>query len=309
MKYKNEHEERAWKMLKQSVGPNIFSGADLGKFFAFGFLMGILFAAPIALADNEITIDQAGDNVDLTIDQIGYGNKIGSSSNYADILGLNSTVTLKQWNRYNEIWLYSNGSNNTLKILQGSETGASGNNDADLTVYGNTNNVTLLQDRNDAGNDDPNADGYHDTVVYIDGNNNNVWQAQRNNGTWGSGPDGHESQIDINGDYADIDVVQQADVKKTLSIDIDADYVTADIRQNGHGLHSITLDVDNDNSTFDLDQGYNPGATSGHSMSISTSGTQPSYITVNQASNTPQAYSLTQSCYTTGGCSVSVTQQ
>jgi hypothetical protein len=268
----------------------------------------LLIAAPLYADDNVILIDQSGDNLDLTVDQIGYGNKIGSSLNYADILGLNSTVTLKQWNRSNEIWLYSNGSNNTLKILQGSETGVSGNNDADLVVYGDTNNVTLLQDRNDAGNDDPNADGYHDTSVYIVGNNNNVWQAQRNNGTWGSGPDGHVSQIDIYGNYADIDIVQQADVKKTLSIDIDADYVTADIRQNGHGLHSITLDVDNDNSTFDLDQGYNPGATSGHSMSISTSGTQPSYFTINQASNTPQTYSVTQACYTTGGCTVSVTQ-
>ena len=54
-------------------------------------------------SDNVILIDQAGDNLDLTIMQDGYGNKIGSSSNYADILGLNSTVTLKQWNRYNEI--------------------------------------------------------------------------------------------------------------------------------------------------------------------------------------------------------------
>ena len=259
--------------------------------------------------DNVILIDQAGDNLDLTITQDGYGNKIGSSSNYADILGLNSTVTLKQWNRSNEIWLYSNGSNNTLKILQGSTTAASGNNDADLVVFGNTNNVTLLQDRNDAGNDDPTAVGYHDTVVYITGNNNNVWQAQRNNGTWGAGPDGHESHIDIFGDYADIDVVQQADVKKTLSIDIDADYVTADIFQTGHGAHSLSLDVDNDNSTFDLDQGYNPGATSGHSINISTSGTQPSYFTVNQASNTPKTYSITQGCYTTGGCTVSVTQQ
>lgn len=268
----------------------------------------IFYAADVGADDNEILIYQTGDNLDLTIDQIGWDNKIGSSSNHADILGLNSTVTLKQWNRSNEIWLYSNGSNNTLKILQGSDSGASGNNDADLVVIGNTNTITLLQDRNDAGNDDTNADGYHDTSVYIVGNNNNVWQAQRNNGTWGSGPDGHVSQIDIYGNYADIDIVQQADVKKTLSIDIDADYVTADIRQNGHGTHSITLDVDNDSSTFDLDQGYNPGSSSGHSMNIATSGTEPSYITVNQASNTAQTYSLTQTCVTVGGCSVSVTQ-
>ena len=85
MKYRNEHEERAWKMLKQSVGPNIWSNADLGKFFAFGFLMGILFAAPIALADNEITIEQTGDNLNFTVEQVGANNIIKMQDAYSYI--------------------------------------------------------------------------------------------------------------------------------------------------------------------------------------------------------------------------------
>jgi len=257
---------------------------------------------------NEIYIDQTGDNLEMTIVQDGQNNSIGTSLTDACFDGNNTTATLKQWHDNNAMSVCSTGSGNTVKVLQGSLSANSGDNSVDLTVTGNNNTVQLLQDRNDNGNDDPSAVGNHETTVTITGNNNNVWQAQRNNGTWGSGPDGHQSTIDINGDYADVDVVQQADVKKTLSIDIDADYVTADIRQNGHGQHDITLDVDNANSTFDLDQGYNPGQSSGHSMSISTGGTYASNITVLQESNTPQSYTLTQTCVNSNGCSVSVTQ-
>jgi len=258
---------------------------------------------------NDIYLDQVGDDLTLSITQDGQNNSIGTSLVDACLDGDDTTATLRQWDDNNAMSVCSTGSGNTVKVLQGSLSGASGNNTVDLTVTGNDNTVQLLQDRNDAGNDDPIAVGNHETIVTITGNNNNVWQAQRNNGTWGSGPDGHESTIDINGDYADVDVVQQADVKKTLSIDIDADYVTADIRQNGHGQHDIALDVDNDYSTFDLDQGYNPGSLSGHSMNISTSGTYSSDVTVLQQSDTPKSYTLSQTCVTVGGCAVSVTQQ
>ena len=273
----------------------------------------ILFAIIVWLAatparSNDLYINQSGDNFTLNVAQDGQNNSIGTSLTDACFDGDDTTATLKQWDDNNAMSVCSTGSGNTVKVLQGSLSGNSGDNAVDLTVTGNDNTVTLLQDRNNAGNDDPYADGYHDTTVTITGNNNNVWQAQRNNGTWGSGPDGHESTRDINGDYANVDVVQQADVKKTLSIDIDADYVTADIVQNGHGQHDITLDVDNDNSTFDLDQGYNPGSSSGHSMNITTSGTYPSTVTVSQQSNTPKSYSLSQTCVTVGGCSVTVTQ-
>jgi len=257
---------------------------------------------------NDIYINQIGDDLIMTVVQDGQNNSIGTSLTDACFDGDDTTATLKQWDDNNAMSVCSTGSGNTVKVLQGSLTALSGDNTVDLTVTGNDNTVTLLQDRNDVGNDDPTADGNHEATVTITGNNNNVWQAQRNNGTWGSGPDGHQSSIDINGDYADIDVVQQADVGKTLNIDIDADYVTADVVQNGHGTHTINLDVDNSNSTFDLDQGYNPGSSSGHSMNIATSGTYSSHVTVSQQSNTPKSYSLSQTCATVGGCTVTLTQ-
>ena len=267
-----------------------------------------MMVVPTTAYSNEIYLSQIGDDLDLDIVQDGENNSIGTSLTDVCLSGDETTATLKQWHDNNAMSICSTGTGNNIKVLQGSLSGASGDNSVDLTVTGNDNTVTLLQDRNDAGNDDPIADGNHETTVTITGDGNNVWQAQRNNGVWGSGPDGHESIIDINGKYADVDVRQQADVKKTLSIDIDADYVTANVKQTGHGQHDIALDVDNNNSTFDLDQGYNPGSSSGHSMNISTSGTYSSDVTVSQQSNTPKSYTLSQTCVTVGGCSVTVTQ-
>ena len=271
-------------------------------------LSSVITAVPTIAYSNEIYLNQIGDDLDLNIVQDGEDNSIGTSLVDACLDGDDTTVTLKQWHDNNAISVCSTGSGNDVKVLQGSLSGNSGDNTANLSVTGNDNTVTLLQDRNNAGNDDPYADGNHETNIAITGDNNNVWQAQRNNGTWGSGPNGHETNIAIDGDYADVDVVQQADVGKTLNVDIDADYVTADVLQTGHGTHTINLDVDNSNSTFDLDQGYNPGSSSGHSMNIATSGTYASDITVTQESNTPKSYSLSQTCVTVGGCSVTVTQ-
>lgn len=279
------------------------------KRFTIALFIWIVFFSIIGkLEANSIYITQSGANLNLDIVQDGENNSIGTSLTDTCLSGYGTTATLKQWNDNNTMSVCSTGSDNTVKVLQGSLSGNSGNNTAELSVTGNDNTATLLQDRNDAGNDDSTADGNHETTVTITGDNNVVWQAQRNNGTWGSGPNGHESTLDINGDYADVKVRQLADVKKTVSVDIDADYVTVDIKQNGHGQHDIVLDVDNNNSTFDLDQGYNPGSSSGHSMNISTSGTYSSNVTVSQQTNTPKSYSLSQTCVTVGGCSVSVLQ-
>ena len=87
MKHKNEHEERAWEMLKKSIGPRIWSDADLGYFFGAGLLFGILMTLPlVALADNVITMEQTGDNLNLEIQQYGADNEIKMLDQYSYIM-------------------------------------------------------------------------------------------------------------------------------------------------------------------------------------------------------------------------------
>ena len=69
------------------------------KFIALAFLLcpTVLFAAS---TDNEILLDQSGDTLTLTIDQIGYGNKLCGT--------ISSGVCASDW--------ILTGSNNTFDI-------------------------------------------------------------------------------------------------------------------------------------------------------------------------------------------------
>ena len=48
--------------------------------------------------------------------------------------------------------------------------------------------------------------------------------------------------------------------------------------------------------------------TGSHNSQIRLQGNQPTTLNLTQQGSTNQAYSLTQNCYTVGGCTVSVTQ-
>ena len=77
MKYKNKNEERAWEMFRKSVGPRVWSGRDLGTWFAMGVFIGVMLVAPYTLGDdNIITMEQTGDTFQLGVDQFGHSNEI-----------------------------------------------------------------------------------------------------------------------------------------------------------------------------------------------------------------------------------------
>jgi len=51
---RTDSEQRAWDMLRKSIGPNIWSSKDLFKAFAFGILLGMLLLTPVAVADEMV---------------------------------------------------------------------------------------------------------------------------------------------------------------------------------------------------------------------------------------------------------------
>jgi len=77
------------------------------------------------------------------------------------------------------------------------------------------------------------------------------------------------------------------------------------LRQQGDGAKTIGLQTNNDYNDISVLQ---KGAWAQHSASISLSGTDPTTLNLTQQGTTSQSYSLSQTCYTVGGCSVSVTQ-
>ena len=94
--------------------------------------------------------------------------------------------------------------------------------------------------------------------------------------------------------------------RHTFNLDIHADSTDVDLWQEGSGehyAHSYFYGTA-DGSDVDLTQKGNAN----HNAQIRLQGNQPTTLTLLQQGTTNQSYNLTQTCYTTGGCTVNVTQ-
>ena len=225
-------------------------------------MASLLLSSYVKAADNEITIDQSGDNFDLNISQKGYSNVIKRWRSWDEgITGANNTLDIRQHKTHggssdqNVMEIRQiNGTGNTLKLAQGWQIGTNGNFSIDNQEYGDT-----------------------FAHINITGDYNDVMMTQRTN----SSSSGHQYWLHVEGDNNDIYTVQREG-----------------------GSQYINLDIYNDGNDVDLRQ-TNAGD---HYMSVILRGTQPTDISVIQNGWNNKSYSITNYCYTTGGCSISVTQ-
>ena len=225
-------------------------------------MASLLLSSYVKAADNEITIDQSGDNFDLNISQKGYSNVIKRWRSWDEgITGANNTLDIRQHKTHggssdqNVMEIRQiNGTGNTLKLAQGWQIGTNGNFGIDNTEYGDT-----------------------FAHINITGDYNDVMMTQRTN----SSSSGHQYWLHVEGDNNDIYTVQREG-----------------------GSQYINLDIYNDGNDVDLRQ-TNAGD---HYMSVILRGTQPTDISVIQNGWNNKSYSITNYCYTVGGCSISVTQ-
>jgi len=225
-------------------------------------MVSLLLSSYVKAADNEITIEQSGDNFDLNISQKGYSNVIKRWRSWDEgITGANNTFDIRQHKTHgsssdqNVLELRQiNGTGNTLKLAQGWQIGTNGNFGIDNSEYGDT-----------------------FAHINITGDYNDVMMTQRTN----SSSSGHQYWLHVEGDNNDIYTVQREG-----------------------GSQYINLDIYNDGNDVDLRQ-TNAGD---HYMSVILRGTQPTDISVIQNGWNNKSYSITNYCYTAGGCSISVTQ-
>ena len=225
-------------------------------------MVSLLLSSYVKAADNEITIDQSGDNFDLNISQKGYSNVIKRWRSWDEgITGANNTLDIRQHKTHgsssdqNVMEIRQiNGTGNTIKLAQGWNIGTNGNFGIDNSEYGDT-----------------------FAHINITGDNNSVMMTQRTN----SSSSGHEYWLHVEGDYNDIYTVQREGGSQYINLDIYNDYNEVDLRQTNAGDHY---------------------------MSVILGGTQPTDISVIQNGWNNKSYSITNYCYTAGGCSISVTQ-
>lgn len=119
---------------------------------------------------------------------------------------------------------------------------------------------------------------------------------------------GHYSRLDVHGDYNHFQghqTNQGSTSGHTFTSIIYSDYNDIWVRQQHDGAKSINLTTWTDGNDITVRQ---KGAWAQHTANISLSGSEPTTLNLLQQGTTTQSYSLSQSCATVGGCSVSVTQ-
>ncbi len=193
------------------------------------FMSSVVFAQ--SNTDNLIQITQTGDNLTLTIDQDGYGNKIAGDSNYsADMILTGSTLELNidQIGNLNRLYSTIISDNSTLNITftgdsnimdwRSGATGSADSMEVDIDVTGSNNTF----DVDHAAQEIAERLDFDLTLI----GSTNVWDIdiESDDAVWNwdyTGDDGdivtnqsdgayHKINMTFDGDDADIDIIQSS---------------------------------------------------------------------------------------------------
>ena len=248
----------------------------------------------IAHADNSVFIEQitTSDDTTITINQDGNDNSVNLSMAHDDNtidfnqVGNNNTISWVSYWGSGKIWGGDiDGTNNTLKFEQYNTTG-SDSNKIGFHMPGNNNDLHVCQGATFSSSTDtscsgttPNSEyGGHTINLDVHANNNSIKIGQET----GTGNADHYAQIYYyNGDNNDTFITQKGNANKDLRMDIRTDGGEQEVMQKGDGAHTAVVNL------------Y---------------GSYHTNLSLTQQGNTAQSYSITQTCQTSGGCGISLTQ-
>jgi hypothetical protein len=217
-------------------------------------LMLVCFVASVTAGNNDIYLTQSGGGAfNLTIDQIGATNKVGTSGANVTMAGASITGDFKQQGNTNTFaasiaqgnsssWtMYQIGNSNNSTVTAGG-TGAVTSSDFDYSATGNENVLVWLQ-----GSSSTATGGNQDFV--IQGNTNNVNSRCEVIGCI--------NNWDIDGNTNDIDVTQIGTDDKSITFDLTGDGNNIDIDQttSASGVtDTIAITAVSSSGTINLDQ-------------------------------------------------------
>ena len=193
-------------------------------YFVTACLLAFYITASVkANADNEVFVDQAGNNFAIGVEQIGAKN--------------NATVT-------------ADGTNQQLLIIQYNDSSV--DNTATVDATGDDNGIKLCQGcafdyPESYTNHDYTYDnweyGGHSIDLNITGNRNGISAQQTNQGN--AGDNGHSYELNLTGDDNEVTTIQQHDGAKSIDLTIYNDENDVFIRQKGSGAtHTATIELD-----------------------------------------------------------------
>ena len=199
----------------------------LGWFILFMWLF--LLAGKTYGDDNQISLEQSGNNLELEIEQVGFNNQVGmlDSNSYINNAP-NLDIHIVQYNftaltnkiLFDEV----SGSNNTFKLGQG----VAWQSDGSYTYDGA-------------------EGGGHYMEIDLYGDNNSLkWHQTNQSGA----TDGHDFNFHLAGDWNDINGRQQSSGAKEVNLTIYNDDNTVTLRQKGaNTTHTANITLDGDYGT------------------------------------------------------------
>ena len=278
--------------------------------------MCLLIPLTATATDNEVQLDQRGNDVIIGIGQEGYDNSVNIDLGIT--VSAYNILKIHQDGFNNDVFFSTDGDNNEMAILQEGAKNSIGWTDTwgsglywggDLD--GNDNNIMIKQYTDTGKNIADNYFGFH-----IQGDNNNVKGGQgyyiNDSGSY-SGAQGwgdNYMRLDIHGDDNNVITTQRTDAANngaTAYVNVYADYNDVYVQQR-QGSHTLNLTINNDSNDMWITQAGQPA----HTSTITLTGAYPTDLTLQQgvhATTTALTYTLSQNCQTVGGCSISVTQQ
>ena len=190
-------------------------------FCTLALLVLYIFASQKATADNEIFIDQSGNNFAIGVEQIGANNNATVTAD-----GTNQQLLIIQYNDTtvdNDVTVNTTGSNNGIKLCQGCA----------FDYPESYTNHDYWYDNWEGGG--------HSIDVTVTGDSNGISAQQTNQGS----TTGHSYDLNITGDNNEVTTIQQHDGGKTIDLTIYNDENDVYIRQKGSGAtHTATIELD-----------------------------------------------------------------
>lgn len=260
----------------------------------------ILFA-DIQGDDNIISLDNHGNNNKLYYWGVGDNNvgwlEIGNGGDN------DNQIELWQYGDDHYAYLETDDDYNDIDAYQG---GGQDDNYLFVNSDGNSNDITAWQGKHSDGTTDSDEVGDHTGYWIVNGDNNVLKSYQTDQSRQGGGGAGHHFANYITGDSNTVTHTQKGKGGHDGFIEIDGDSNTVDLYQKGTGVKWADLVLDGNGQSLDVTQRGGQNATAAIDLTYGTAAYD--FTLYQEATSNALSYSITGTCYTVGGCTVSVSQ-
>jgi hypothetical protein len=215
------------------------------------------------------------------------------------VLVLAATLLISSRSNANEIYITQSGDNLDLEVTQTAEDQY-----VSLSSTGPNNDITIRQGMHDDGTIDIDETGGHEAYWTITGSNNDLGSYQTDTNRSSGGAAHHLANI-VNGDGNTVEHIQMGKQGHDGFVEIQGDGNTVDLYQRGNGGQKwADVVLTGDGHSVDVMQRGTEYANA--TVDLTNGGGAYDFTLTQNVSTTSDTFSITGTCATLGGCSVTV---